>query len=139
MPFDAVGFPIDQTATAPAAPTWSLRAFLRGLRDVTRRHQPDVTIAVLCEARALISEEAHWAQGVYERDGRRCAMGALQAVGRGYWRGVRRKAAVELLNVVRQQGYHSVEAMNDSLTHREVLAVFDGAIARLELGGGRGL
>ena len=141
MPFDAIGFPSDQTALTPDTPARSWRGVWYGLRDRVRRisgrSQPGATLAVLREARVLISEEGQWVQGVYERDGRYCAMGALQAVGREYWRGVRREAAGELLNVARLHGHHSVESMNDSLTHREVLAMFDTAIGRVELGATR--
>ena len=96
------------------------------------------TLIVLREARALISDEAQWVQGVYERDGRHCAIGAVQAAGRGHWRGVRREAASELLHVARLHGHHSVESMNDSLTHPEVLAMFDTAIARVQMSATRG-
>ena len=141
MPFDSVGFPVDQTASAAGAPWWSFGGVWRGLRgrmrDASGRSQPVATVTVLREARALIADEAHWVQGAYERDGRRCAMGALQAAGRTYWRGVRRDAASELLVVARLHGHHSVESMNDSLTHPEVLAMFDTAISRAELGLGR--
>ena len=142
MPFDAIGFTSEQTTRTPGAPPWSLRRVWYGFRDrmrhVSGRSQPEATLMVLREARALIGEESRWVQGVYERDGRHCAMGALQAVGRGHWRGVRREAATELLHVARLHGHHSVESMNDSLTHSEVLAMFDTAIARVEFGQARG-
>jgi len=142
MPFDAIGFPSDQATPALAAPSWSLRGMWTSFRDrvrrVSGRTQPGATLIVLREARALISDEAQWVQGVYERDGRHCAIGAVQAVGRGHWRGVRREAASELLHVARLHGHHSVESMNDSLTHAEVLAMFDTAIARVQMSATRG-
>ena len=140
MPFDAVGFPIHHAANGPGAPprspapTWSLgiawRGLLGRLREVSDHPSHGATGSVLREARALISDEALWVQGVYERDGRRCAMGALQAAGRTYWRTARRDAATALEQVARLNGHHSVESMNDSVTHAEVLAMFDAAIAR---------
>lgn len=141
MPFDAVGFPISKGAKGPDAPGWSLRKGWRGLldrlREVSDQHQHGATVAMLREARALISDEMQWVQGVYERDGRRCAMGALQAAGRTYWRAARRDAAGALEQVARLNGHHSVESMNDSVSHAEVLAMFDTAILRAGTGNGR--
>ncbi len=138
MPFDTVGFPIDQTTRLPGVPNWSLRGVWRSLRqrlrDVSGRHHPGATVTLLSEARALIADESRWMQGAYVRDGRRCAMGALQAVGRSAGRGVRRDAAGALLQVAGLHGHHSVESMNDSVSHAEVLAMFDAAIVRAELG-----
>ncbi len=143
MPFDTVGFPIDQTARLANAPAWSLRGVWRSLRDRLRdasgRGQPATAVALLGEARALIADEANWLQGAYVRHGRHCAMGALQAAGRTAWRGVRRDAAGALLQVARMHGHHSVESMNDSVSHAEVLAMFDAAIVRAELGMARAL
>jgi hypothetical protein len=141
MPFDAVGFPSGHDAKAPDTPKWLPRSLWRSLlgrlRDVSDHHQHGATVAVLRDARAMISDEAQWVQGIYERDGRRCAMGALQAAGRGYWRAVRRDAAGALEQVARLNGHHSVESMNDSVSHTEVLAMFDAAILRAGLGIGR--
>lgn len=141
MPFDAVGFPTDHAAKGQPAPVTlrgAWRSFRDRLRDASGRHQPGVTATVLREARSLISDKSSWVQGAYERAGRRCAMGALQAVGRNYWRAARRDAAAELLHVARMHGHHSVESMNNSLTHPEVLTMFDTAIARVEFGPARG-
>ena len=141
MPFDAVGFPSEHAAPAPAAPRWFPRNLWRGLlgrlRDVSDHHQHGAAMTVLREARAMISDESQWVQGIYERDGRRCAMGALQAAGRTYRRAVRRDAAGALEQVARLNGHHSVESMNDSVSHTEVLAMFDVAILRAGLGTGR--
>jgi hypothetical protein len=141
MPFDTVGFPIGQNAGFADRPAWSLRGLWHGfrdrLRDASGRGQPAATMALLHEARALIADEEQWIQGAYVRHGRRCAMGALQAVGRTSWRGARRDAAGALLQVARLNGHHSVESMNDSVSHAEVLALFDAAIMRAGLGMGR--
>ena len=140
MPLDSVGFLLDHAAKHPRSP-WSVRNLWRGLRsrlrDVSGRGHPAITALVLREAQALISDELRWVQGAYERDGRRCAMGALQAAGRGYSRAVRRDAAGELLLVARLHGHHSVESMNDSLTHAEVMAMFETAISHTGPGLGR--
>ena len=64
---------------------------------------------------------------------RRCAMGALQDAGRHYRRRVRLDAAAVLTNVARSQGFSSVEQMNDTVTHADVLAAFDLAIMRARL------
>lgn len=141
MPFDAVGFPAGHAAKAANVPTWSLRGVWRSLldrmREVSDRHHDGATVLVLREARDLIADEKLWVQGIYERDGRRCAMGALQSAGRSYWRAVRRDAAGALEQVARLNGYHSVESMNDSVGHAEVLAMFDAAILRAGVGIGR--
>lgn len=141
MPFDAVGFPTSAAATPPEASPWFLRRLWRGfrvrLREVSEHHQHGATVALPREARALISDEAQWVQGVYERDGRRCAMGALQEAGRGTWRTVRRDAAGALERIARGSGHHSVESLNDSVSHAEVLAMFDAAILRAGGGNGR--
>ncbi len=141
MPFDAVGFPIDAAAKVPDAPTGVVGRLWRGLRarlrEVSDDHQRGAVVAVLRDARALISDEAAWVQGVYERDGRRCAMGALQEAGRGTWRVVRRDAAAALEAVARLNGHHAVESMNDSVGHAEVLAMFDAAMRRAGGGAGR--
>ena len=135
MPFDAVGFPIDQVARGA---NWSWGKVWRGLRarlrDAVGRSEPEATVAMLRQARALIGEPGRWMQGAYERGGRRCAMGALHAAGRNARRVARRDAADALLAVAGLHGHHSVESMNDSATHAEVLAMFDTAIARAGLG-----
>lgn len=141
MPFDAVGFPVDAAAKMPDVPTGIMGRVWRGLRarlrEVSDPHQHGATVALLRDARALISDEAAWVQGVYERDGRRCAMGALQQAGRGTWRMVRRDAAGALEAVARLNGHPSVESMNDSVSHTEVLAMFDAAMLRAGGGAGR--
>jgi hypothetical protein len=142
MPFDAVGFPSGSVAAAPGASPRSLRGVWRGfrdrLRDASGRSHPVATAALLRAARSLIADEASWMQGAYEWDGRRCAMGALQAAGRTSWRAERRDAAAALLEVARLHGHHSVESLNDSVSHGEMLAMFDAAIVRAELGWRRG-
>jgi hypothetical protein len=141
MPFDAVGFPTDLSSRSGRGRffvgLW--HAFRARLRDTSGRSQPALTAGLLREARDLIADEAHWMQGAYERGGRRCAIGAVQAAGRSYGRNVRRDAAGALLSVANLHGHHSVESMNDSLTHAEVLAAFGAAITRAELGMGRRL
>ncbi|CAH2601074.1 conserved protein of unknown function [Rhodovastum atsumiense] len=133
MPFDAVGFSSEAKVQNPPAPSSRLRAlwqaFQRGVRRASDRGDLVASIAMLEEARTLIEDEDRWIQGRYLKNGRRCAMGALQEAGRHYRRGVRRDAVTELLKVARIRGHHSIESMNDNISHREVVVAFDTAIA----------
>jgi hypothetical protein len=136
MPFDAIGFPAEVKAqpvvTSPETTRFLpalWRAFRRRIHDVYGRSEVNVTVAMIEDARALIAEESQWIQGHYLRNGRRCAMGALQEAGRHYRRSVRRDASAELLKMAWIRGHHSVESMNDNATHGEVLKAFDAAVA----------
>ena len=100
---------------------------------------PEIAAArLLRAARALIAEEDRWVQGRYETlRGRRCAMGALQAAARALRDTRGFETARDLLRTEALiRGYSHVEKMNDRSTHAQVLAAFDGAIARAA-GGGR--
>ena len=100
---------------------------------------PELAAArLLRAARALIAEEDRWVQGRYETlRGRRCAMGALQAAARALRDTGGFETARDLLRTEALiRGYSHVEKMNDRSTHAQVLAAFDGAIARAA-GGGR--
>ncbi len=122
----------DASDTARPAPStrfgWLGRIIGRA-RDTRKANRTARAITLLRNARALIADEKDWIQGVYERDGRRCAIGALMAASRKTDRTTRRLANERLLRVAREVGYHSVESMNDSSSHKEVLAMFDAAIA----------
>jgi hypothetical protein len=134
MPFDAVDFSkngevsLATTSRATSRSVW--RAFLRRLQDTLGRTQPGATVALLNDARDMLASERLWIQGRYVMGNRRCAMGALQDAGRQYRRRVRLDAAAVLTNVARSHGFSSVEQMNDTVTHHEVLAAFDLAVAR---------
>ena len=99
------------------------------MRRAFKEAREDRATTLLRETRALIANKHDWLQGIYERDGRHCAMGALQTVGRAHPRGVRRTALARLLAYADAEGYHSVESLNDSVEHAAVLAMFDAAIA----------
>jgi len=134
MPFDAIDFSKEAEArladSAPASSDSVWRAFLRRVQDTVGRSQPGATVALLNDARDMLASERLWIQGRYVMGNRRCAMGALQDAGRQYRRRVRLEAAAVLTNVARSHGFSSVEQMNDTVTHGEVLAAFDLAVAR---------
>ena len=86
-------------------------------------------VALLEQARAMIKDERNWVQGHYVMGDRHCAMGALKAAGNHYSRRVRLAANALLTTVARENGFSSVEQMNDTVTHDEVLArLFEPAL-----------
>ncbi|MBE7157087.1 MAG: hypothetical protein INR62_01405 [Rhodospirillales bacterium] len=92
----------------------------------------DDAMRLLRVARTLITEESAWTKGAYSMpDGRRCAIGALRAA--TDWRPRRQmekwRAHRCLLDVAQASGYPSVERMNDQVSHADMLAAFDAAIA----------
>jgi hypothetical protein len=137
MPFDAVDFSKEaearHAATSPTSLRSVWRALLQRVHDTVGRTQPGATVALLNDAREMLESERLWIQGRYVMGNRRCAMGALQDAGRQYRRRVRLDAAAVLTNVARSHGFSSVEQMNDTVTHGEVLAAFDLAVTRARL------
>ena len=88
-------------------------------------------VRLLEDAKRLIEDRQTWAQRNYWRfSGRRCAIGALRAAAKSLddpaiaW-----AAHAFLIKVARTRGFSSVEAINDRLSHTDVLRVFDKAIA----------
>ena len=139
MPFDANPQPTDEVPVSqPATPTATtptagvLGRARSAIGRILGRSSPATPPAkqLLVAARKVIEDPDHWIQGAYARNGRYCTMGALQAVGKRYSRSARREATDWLLKYVRGEGHHSVESFNDSVTHAEVLAMFDAAIAQ---------
>jgi hypothetical protein len=87
------------------------------------------TVQVLMAAAALIEPPHKWIRGAYRTfGGRYCAMGALQAAGLAYDHATRIRARRLLVSVARARGFPTVERLNDTSTHGEVLAAFDAAI-----------
>ena len=145
MPFDGGEFPRSpesllleplSSGAAPADPrAWRVWARLRALLPASpggRECPPfDSAVCLLRAARALIEAEGDWTRGAYRTsDGKHCTVGALRKAAQGqYGRRVRHEAHGLLLGVARKRGFGSVERMNDSSTHAEVLAAFDAAIA----------
>lgn len=93
------------------------------------------TADVLREAKALIDTPRKWCKQDYVRHGRLCAYGACQVAACGQPKAWTAEAsdAVHMLDVeatkwTMQTGFE----FNDSHTHKEVMQLFDRAIARAE-------
>jgi hypothetical protein len=144
MPFDGSDFPISRRDDPRRPLHLAVSGFRRWLRaqfcwmyddagasDVCE-WSPERRAAVarlLQEAKGLILETRRWLQGSYRRPGRRhCAVGALRAAASRQkdislgW-----SAQALLIQVAATRGFPSVEAMNDGLSHAEVLRAFDEA------------
>ncbi|CAH2600998.1 conserved protein of unknown function [Rhodovastum atsumiense] len=136
MPFDAVGVPAG-AGPCPVVPPF-LPPVLQAIRDriarmrrnASNRPEPLATLTILRAARSLIADERDWAQGTYVIGHRRCVIAALEAVGARFGRRSRLDAATALATLARAQGFESIERMNDAVTHADLLASFDAAIAR---------
>jgi hypothetical protein len=140
MPFDGIGF-VPQQSPAPrqrAGRDWhSVLNRLRAACEAFARRpptveDPDATVTrVLVEAKDLIAEGEDWTQGAYHRAGRYCAVGALDVAGFCLGAPAAKERALQLLQAVtEEQGFCTIEAMNDRISHERVLAAFDVAIAR---------
>lgn len=91
-------------------------------------------IQLLMDARRLIAKRQHWCRNTLERESiffgtQYCAAGALQAAANGTevspWK------ARSLLEAALPLGWrHGLMAYNDARTHKQILAVFDRAIAK---------
>lgn len=145
MPFDAsesgnsTSMPSSQVASRPppslrkCKQRWFSLNLPRGLvpRLRARAAFNGEVVILLAEARALIEDESNWVKGCYATADRRyCAVGAVTAAARGRfgWH-VSRRAQRLLRQQAGFAGYPSMESMNDSSTHRRILAVFDAAIS----------
>jgi hypothetical protein len=102
MPFDQENFPL------PAVET-------------------DEVLRVLTEARWWLNDPEHWCKHSADRDGRTCALGAVQKFNSGMW-GDPKKYLEEQ---VPSMPHACVINFNDwdATNHADVLALFDRAIA----------
>lgn len=84
---------------------------------------------VLLSAQGLIADRKDWVQRRYEtRDGRRCAVGALRAVGRmDIAPETMSRASSALRAIAISRGFNDIESMNDNSSHRQVLSAFGEA------------
>jgi hypothetical protein len=88
------------------------------------------TLQLLTVARTLIADRKNWTEGCYETYGRRrCAVGAVCVAAELLGGEFRADATDQLRAVALRRGYANVEAMNDTLSHDEILTAFDEAIA----------
>ncbi len=141
MPFDGPGLsgnptnsrlPKYRRAANALAWIWPHGRIARGLanRSLQSSMEAAAVPELLCAARALISSEETWVQGrLRTRNEKFCAMGAIlhvSAVGRG--QRFTKPAVAHLLAVAKQRGFPTIERMNNSSTHADVLAAFDEAI-----------
>lgn len=96
-----------------------------------RAHRAKSDAEVLREAKALIAHPNRWSKQSYFRRGRMCATGALGMVLSGVpGGGAVGTPAYRLL--AKASGVPMVNAYNDTHTHREVMVMFDRAIALAE-------
>jgi hypothetical protein len=149
MPFDGACDTLLQTSDAAGSGSSGLRWFLReSLAIIFARvriaplgriafGRPAVpsemrAMNLLQSAKAIIALESDWAQGHYRTiDGRRCAVGALQAAAALVRDPIAFRIAKEMLREeAARVGYRSIESMNDNSNHTRVLAAFDAAIDR---------
>jgi hypothetical protein len=147
MPFDGSDFKIPRREDPRRSPHWSAGRFRRWWRarfcwtfgdedtfDI-RKWPAERRAAVAClldEAKGLIRDPGNWVQGSYRWAGRRhCAVGAVRAAASRHeditlgW-----SAHALLVEIAATRGYASVEAMNDRLSHAEILRAFDDASTR---------
>lgn len=86
----------------------------------------------LIAARALIADEAHWCKGSHDKNGARCAMGAVIAVTEATDRHAKRYDALwAALNEQLPARFSGmIRAYNDAndTDHADILALFDRAI-----------
>lgn len=86
------------------------------------------TAKTLIGARKLIEDVKNWGRGSYNRNGQLCAVGAIAAVeGVGGVTAHGESGATDALRLA--CGDQKIAYFNDTHTHKEVLAVFDKAIA----------
>jgi hypothetical protein len=145
MPFDGFHFEIVLPGPDPTIPntyphasgsiSQRLRHVFRGCVGPLDSSLPHTATVgqLLRAARTLIADEARWVQGSYWWLGRRCAIGALRRASRRCSNSdAIAMAHLWLSRAADQRRFMSVEAMNDSSSHSEVLKAFDEAIAFAE-------
>lgn len=95
--------------------------------------QADLDLAVLRRARCEVAKPRAWCQGTYSSDGgARCAAGWLMYL--GHWRSAKATALLVrgLPRDDNEAPWTQVYNYNDTHTQKEVVALFDRAIASLE-------
>ncbi len=140
MPFDGLNFPQSRPAPGRAfarAGEAARDLMQRGFRGVAALAKPasvkfqEISPAhLLGTARSLIRDEGKWIRGQFHRPNRRyCAVGALRAAARQLHAGESLPVALGLLRqIAKMRGFDTIERMNDSSSHAEVLTSFDLAI-----------
>jgi hypothetical protein len=103
------------------------------------------TKEILIKARAIISDEKNWTQGVKARDVEGnavssstptavcfCSIGAVERAGAFSHAATRYYALRYLARASCDSGYPRISDFNDNSSHAEVLAMFDKAIANVD-------
>lgn len=84
-------------------------------------------VRILEDARALIATPETWVQRTYQRNGHRCAIGAIcWAAECSFYEAELDSQPIE--RAAREMGYENAVHLNDSTDHPTVMRMFDRAI-----------